>query len=491
VGSFSQSGPTTAKRLRLGVVTVTGLATMLIGFGCGSGPSPPPNAVAITPMCTILCDAQDVGSPSPSSVLFVADRTDPGAASNFTALRSASGPTANLAIGTPTADRGPYAASEAWQRFPGSPVVWRALATPAPLNRTAPGSFDFRGSSWQINLQTDTTTPRADGWSGILGTGSANSGREIDGPEQAAFALPQLMAVGVSEPQVFACAGGRTQKNDGRTTWLLEAIPPNVGRGDGRVSFIQDLLYGDDKFTPTSGDVLAPPVTSPPQPTVRGPGDPSGGWGAVKCGMTQVEDDLATRELHMIAVTNGRLFHAMASDWGPATFGGSSFNRFGNISRWDDVSQTLGVNFGTITEAAIVARPSAISVFFLAESGGRTRLWHTVRFSDGSWRPAQDVWALSGDAPTGTAFSFGGVAAANCPAYAAGVWDASSTETLVAIWEPNQVHVIRVVPTARQWQTGATGIYAPWETIPLLTGFRVHSVAVTARPFRDDLMPVP
>ena len=472
-------------------------------------------------MCTLFCNAYDRTfidadgrvSPAWNGSLFVADRTDPSTGSNFTPLRATSGdqgePIGDTRIGGRFDARPPgdaykpskfdaYAISEAWQRFPGSPVVWRALATPASRD-TGTGS-DTLGSAWQIDAQN--AAGRWPNTLAMLGTGSANSGSEADDPDTAALAVPQLMSVGVSEPQVFACAGERTQNDAGRTTWLLEAIPPDVGRGNGRVEGIQDLLYGDDKWVRPPSEPLSPAPTAPPTPTIRGPGDPSGGWGAVQCAMTQVEDDRATRELHMISVAKGHLSHAMASGWGTATNdNGTSFNRFGAISRWSDVSQQLGVNFGTITSAAIVARPSAISVFFLAAAGGRYRLWHTVRFPDGSWRPAKDVLALSGDAPTGVVRELRGVAAANCPAYGADVWDASSTETTVAIWTgdpgnniPNQVLVIRVVPTPQQWQTGTTGVYAPWQNVPIGEvgsdpRLVLRSVAVTARPFPNDVWP--
>ena len=467
-------------------------------------------------MCTILCDAYDRFhidadgrvSPAWNGSLFVADRTDPGGGSNFTPMRAVTGPIGNPRLRTPGVACPPgdayrpcaedaYAVSEAWQRLPGSPLVWRALATPASRD-TGTGS-DTLGSAWQINAQRNTAA-----WSGVVGTGSANRGDEADDPDTAALAVPQLMTVGVSEPQVFACAGERTQNDAGRTTWLVEAIPPDVGRGNPRVERIQDLLYGDDKWVRPPSEPLSPAPTAPPTPTIRGPGDPSGGLGAVQCAMTQVEDDPATRELHMISVAKGHLSHAMASGWGTATNdNGTTFNRFGAISRWSDVSQQLGVNFGTITSAAIVARPSAISVFFIAAAGGRYRLWHTVRFPDGSWRPAKDVLALSGDAPTGVVRELRGVAAANCPAYGADVWDASSTEITVAVWSgdpgnaiPNQVLAIRVVPTPQQWQTGATGVYAPWQNVPVgKVGddprLVIRSVAVTARPFRDNGGPVP
>jgi hypothetical protein len=503
VGFASASSPTTPKRLRLGVVIATSLATMLVGCDCGSSGSTP-SAVSITPMCTILCNAYRPPPNAPNGRVFVADRTDPNDGSNFTALRAMSGP---LGFSRPAIVEVPksFAVTEAWLRAPGSPVVLRGLAMPARRN-SSQGPFgtenapDFNGSSWEIDWQANDTSVRSDGWMGTLATGTANRGDETDSEETAAWTVPQLMAVGVSEPQVFACAGGRTQKGH-RTTKLYEVIPPSRpggggGYGGGDVQLIEDVLYGDDEFVSTN-DPLAP-ASKPPEPTVSGPGDLSGGWGAVQCAMTQVGDDLATRELHMIVVAKGHLYHAVASDWGPATDenGNVIFSRFRAISQWQEIPQALGANFGTITSAAIVARSSALSVFFLAEAGGRTRLWHTVRFSDGSWRAAKDVFAYSGDAPNGTVYHLGGVAAADCPAYGASVWDASSTETLVAIWggsDPNQVLVIRVVQSPQKWQSGMTGVYAPWQSVPEgeLSGFSLRSVAVTARPFRDDLMPVP
>jgi hypothetical protein len=109
------------------------------------------------------------------------------------------------------------------------------------------------------------------------------------------------------------------------------------------------------------------------------------------------------------------------------------------------------------------------------------------------WRPAQDVLAQSGDAANGLVDEVH-VSAGLCPTYAAGVWDASSTETLLAIWggsNPNQVNVVRV------GSPGATGVYSPLRNVPSgstggSTGrFTLHSVVVSARPFGDDAMPFP
>lgn len=218
--------------------------------------------------------------------------------------------------------------------------------------------------------------------------------------------------------------------------------------------------------------------------------------------MSQVDDNIATRELHMLAIRGGVLYHSMASNFGPVTDGnGRQFNRFRDVSGWGDVGQVLGGGFGNITSAAIVAQPSAINVFFIAESGGLYRLWHAVRFSagGGSWRPSVDVLSRSGDAPNGSVYSYK-VSAGICPAFGAAVWDAQNTELLVALLGgPNrsEVLVIRVVSTPRQWRPGVNGVYSPWASLPgipadaLNNTFIPRDVVVTARPFRDNATPPP
>jgi hypothetical protein len=106
----------------------------------------------------------------------------------------------------------------------------------------------------------------------------------------------------------------------------------------------------------------------------------------MRCSLVQKDDDVTTRELHLVAIGGGRLVHGMLTNFSEAKDGsGFAFNRFNTVSQWEDLSQVLGMNFGTITSAAIVALPSrAISVFFMAEAGGVYRLWHTVRFASGS-----------------------------------------------------------------------------------------------------------
>lgn len=474
--------------LRAGLVVAIVSVT---SSSCGGGGSATTSSqLAVRPVCTILCQGFLRNGPVDNGLVFVSERTAATPDSHFTPLRPVSGPVGNPAdSGIPPA----YAVSEVWERFPLSPVVYRAFATDGPP-RTG-------GSTWGIQAQDATGA-----WSGIFGTGSANNGSERDFPEVGALYVPQLMTVGVADPQVFACAGSRTEDDRARTTRLIEVSGPNAGRvapgttsGTYQISGVQDLLNGDRFFT-ASGPLASP---TPPTPAVYGPGDPTG-TGAVQCAMRQFEDDLATRELHMIVIKQGHLYHSLASDWGTATRGdGTTFSRFRAASGWTDVEQALGQNFGTITSAAIVAYPSAISVFFVAQSGGRYRVWHTVRYSaSGLWRPARDVLALSGDAPNGTTDGVN-VSAGVCPTSAATVWDAASTETLLAIWPvpnpnqvtPDQVNVLRVVSTAQEWRPGVTGFYSPMQQVPRgstdAKEFVLQSVVVSARPFADDGTPFP
>jgi hypothetical protein len=444
-------------------------------------------------MCTILCEVASTSVISWNGQVFVSERVDPNVDHGFTAFRPMSNPRGNPAIGytNPTGVPDTYGISEAWLRRPGAPEVHRAQATNAP-RITSAGPDDW-ASAWNIRAQDASGT-----WSGVFGTGSANRGAEPDPPEVGAITVPRFMPVGLANPQMFACAGARTEDNAERTTWLIESTAPSAARGtSGGIMLIQDLLNGDDRFVPNAPGTPIGPAT-PPTPPVSGPGIPIRN-GSVQCAMPQLDDDLATRELHMLAIDNGVLYHSMASNFGPVTSGdGSTFSRFRTVSGWGEVGLALGGGFGTIISAAIVAHPRAISVFFVAESGGRYRLWHTVRFSagGGSWRTVKDVLALSGDAPTGTVYPFQ-VSAGICPELGAFVWDAATTETLVALRggpNPLEVLVIRVVSTPRQWRAGVYGDYSPWKSVPsgTLSGqFILRNVVVTARPFRDDAAPPP
>jgi hypothetical protein len=476
------------------IIAVSSAVLLAACASRGSGPRP----VAVAPMCTILAETRaDNPRLNPRVAIegrvLVAERVDANVDHGFTPFRGISGPRGNPAIGF-TADV--YGMSEAWLRRPLSPEVHRAQATPAP--RAIPGGTDLNGSAWSMTAQDAMGT-----WSPVFFVGTANRGDEQDDPVAAALTVPRFMPVGLSNPQMFACAGARTEDGAERTTWLIESMAPNAARGIpfGRVDLIQDLLNGDAHFVPNAPGPLVGPAT-PPTPTISGPGNPIRN-GSVQCAMTQLDDQLTTRELHMLGIHNGVLYHSMANNFGPVTRGtGSTFSRFRTISPWGDVGRALGGGFGTIVSAAIVAsRPRAVSVFFVAESGGRYRLWHAVRFSaTNRWRPVDDVLAVSGDAPNGSVYAYR-VFAGTCPALGAAVWDAQSTEGMVALLGgPNQfeVLVIRVLSTPQQWRPGVSGIYSPWRHLGVLgrgvdpaRRFGVQGLVVVGRPFRDDARPRP
>lgn len=442
--------------------------------------------VPVAPMCTIL--AVDFEINPKVDVALVSERTDPAVSHGFTRFRAIGTPRGNPAVGfTPDV----YGISEAWSRNSAGPVVYQAQAHPA----RRPASGDFNASAWSIQTQDAAGT-----WSPVIATFSANRGNEQDDPAAGGLTVPQLMPVGVANPQVFGCAGARSEDNAVRTTWLIEAMAPNAAAGTrGDVMFIQDLLNGDDRFVRNAPGPLIGPA-NPPTPTITGrPGNPVR-EGSVQCAMTQLEDNLATRELHMLAISNGVLFHIMASDFGPATSSpGSTFNRFRAVSQWAEVGQALGGGFGNIVAATLVAsHPTAISVFFVAESGGRYSLWHAVRFSanGGSWRPADDVLRLNGGHPSGAGFPFH-VAAGTCPV----LGQPQDSVLVYAMWD-NDHRIIwfgRFASTPREWLPGLQGNYsALFDLSRRLAGTSdtsrhdtIQNLVIVAGPFRDDARPPP
>jgi hypothetical protein len=459
------------------VVAVTLLAAVVgAGASCDGGGGGGRSTIAIHPACTILCEVGNQSVSRWNGSVFVSERTSPTEPSNFTPFHAMKGPLGNPVIplnssGVPDT----YAVNEVWQRFPGSPVVFRAQVTPE-TRHTSDGTTDSFASSWTLDAQDATGL-----WSHV-GSGQASNGTDADSPEIAALHIPQLMAVGVANPQVFACAGLKTEDGRARTTRLIEAIAANADRGvTASAPRIQDLLYGDRYFKPLPPDILAPdPPQTPPTPPVGGAGD-STKWGEVTgCAMRQDGDDLTTRELHMILVANGHLYYSIASDWGTVKDGNDNpISRFRAVSAWADVEQAIGVNYGPISSAAVVAQPQGVSYFFTAASGGgRYRIWHVLRRPDGTWRPAQEVLALSGDAPNGTVYAFN-VAAARCPKYNAGVWDEAGSETVLALWGGPVSKEVLVINT-----DGST--YSAWRGVALgaMSGtFFLRNVRVSARPF--------
>ncbi len=449
-----------------------------------SGGGPGTVTLPVDPTCTILAVSSLKNNTIDTVMESRRSLTNSSAIGGFTPFRSLSGPRSNPPVaGNVNVDV--YGISEAWFRRPSNATVVLAQAHGAPRQ----GATDSLASAWSIRAQD-----AAGSWSPVFAGGSANRGDEIDDSAAGALTVPQLMTVGTANLQMFACAGWRTQDNTGRSTWLIEIIPPNTAAGlGGSAAPVQDVLYGDDRFVPnaTGGPLIGP--ANPPSPRVSGPGDQARN-GHAQCAMTQLNDDLTTRELHMMVVDRGRLYHSMASGFGPAhdDNGLVISNRFSSISGWADVSTALGVNFGNIESATLVAsRPTAISIIFEAENGGRHRLWHTVRLSTGggSWRPADDVTTASGASLNGLVESWN-VAAGICPSFDN---SPNAPDELVYItWNNSGTFVGRVVSTPRTWAPGITGLYSPLTSIPGILVFPnnpnrqnvAQSVRLFTRPFQ-------
>jgi hypothetical protein len=214
--------------------------------------------------------------------------------------------------------------------------------------------------------------------------------------------------------------------------------------------------------------------------------------------MSQFEDDVSTRELHMVALRNGTLYHSMANNFGTVMRDGGAgpaFNRFRTVSTWSATGRAMGSGFGPISDVAIVARPRALHVFFVDEMNGRYRLWHAVRFSagGGSWRFAEDVMFLNGasNAGAGTHFPFR-IAAGLC----AQAEKPQETELVYTLWSDalETIWAGRIVSTPQQWLPTMNSSFSP--VFDVSRSFprsndstrehTIHSMSIGTRPFRDE-----
>ena len=342
------------------ILPVVGFGVLVSCGGGGGGGAPATPTVPISPFCSIVESESFINPPLHESNS--TERLDATTANHFNRIHDTSGPRNNPFIFNNT---DLYAVDEVWLHRASAAVV---RASVHPANRV--NTTDGLASAWSIRFQDASGK-----WSGDLAKGSANGGNDMDDPQTAARMVPQLMTVGSATTEVFACAGGRTEDNTGRTTWLLEVTPPATATSATNpgvtVMSIQDVIYGDDHFLPNAPGPLRGPA-NPPTPNVHGPGDAAHN-GSVQCAMTQVGDNVATRELHMIALYNGVLYHSMASNYStPTSDPNGNFKRFASISPWASVTQALGGTFGDVVSAAIVAsRQSAVSVFFVAKAGAQ------------------------------------------------------------------------------------------------------------------------
>jgi hypothetical protein len=207
--------------------------------------------------------------------------------------------------------------------------------------------------------------------------------------------------------------------------------------------------------------------------------------------MTQSGDDVSTRELHLLQLGGGRLVHAVLGGWSPTDQG---FSRFNVVSPWSDVENVIG-NVGGISSAAIVAdRPNSVSVFFVAGSNGRYRLWHTVRFrTQGSWLAPRNVLQLNGFDPTDSGqVQPMSITAGVCPHFAGGGAATNTGDAVVAIWggglgDPDGAF-IQAASTPRDWP-GPTSHYGTYSPVYRAvagsrpTGTLIMRIEVAARPF--------
>src|SRR5207247_235330 len=166
------------------------------------------STLAVAPMGTIL--AVHFGGVDSATGLHegephIAYRDDPNVSHGFTGFGYAT------PRGDPTCCNGEvYALSEAWFTTAAGPVVVRAQAHPA----RRPAFGDFEASAWSLRAQDATGA-----WSPVFAGGTANRGlNEVDDQEAGGKTVPQLMTVGKANPQMFACAGGRSEDNAVRTT---------------------------------------------------------------------------------------------------------------------------------------------------------------------------------------------------------------------------------------------------------------------------------
>jgi hypothetical protein len=462
--------------------------------GCNTqGPRTP--RLTDAPMCTIHAvtfGAAPAGGDG-VDVALVSERAgpnpDPNTQAGFSRFRGIARPVGNPTLGfTPDV----YGFSEAWTRNTRGSVVVRAQSHPARRGGTGP----FSASAWTLHVQDATGT-----WSASSRALSAHRGTEVDTPAAGALMVPQLMPVGEATQQVFGCAGERSDDDVVRTTWLIEALVGNPALGTPApptIAFVQDLLSGDDRFVPNAPGILRGPANAP-TPRINGRPGPPIREGSVKCAMTQLRDDVSTRELHMLAVNNGVLYHSMANNFSNAVSdagAGSAFPRFNTVSTWGDVGSALGGGFGHILDAVIVARPQAVHVLFVAQQGSSYKLWHAVRFSanGGSWRPADDVLRLNGGHPSGAGFPFR-IAAGLCPQQE----DPQSTELVYTMWADAQDMIWsgRMVSTPRVWLPGLQGAYSPLYDLSRLMGRNadpaqrstINRMEIGTRPFSDNARP--
>jgi hypothetical protein len=477
----------------------------MTGCAARSSNGTPPPRVTLAPMCSILAEVSSSAEFAWNGQVFVSDRNDDSprgqGAYNFGAFRPMAGPLGNprvLTVSTVTKIPDTYGVDEAWFRWLADPdarsfpMIYRSQSTPANRPTGAGGIGDSFGGSWIIAEQdSDGAWRNTD-----VGHGSATQINDPVTPEMGMATVPHFMWVGLANPHLFACAGGRTtglnrvtgEPTGQPTTWLIEVIPAVTAFTPPTA--IQDVLYG------ASGK----------------PGDPTG-YGAVDCAMSQISDDVTSRQLHLFALKDGKLQYAKLSNFGSTTTSsGFTDNRFRTVSDWIDVGSLMGPGHENITSFAAVGLPAGLRLFFVAKvpnTNNAVSLYET-RNVNGTWTLATDVFWAAGNTPGGGGVSLPDpsdtlkVSAALCPAFGAmgaSTWSELSAQTVVAIannlrFQP--AYVILALDKPQDWGIGQPpSIYSPWLRIAVgsmtqatgTSGFSVRGLRVVRRPFADNALP--
>lgn len=471
-------------------------AAALAAASCTTTGTAGPPLVPLKPLCTVQVSAWMPALPNWNGTVFVADRDGgvPGPAvsgADFSPFHAPGGPLGNPAAltGSPFVDV--YGIGEGWFRSLTVNEVDRGQLTPDVIEES--GTKTSNGGTQFFSVE-----PQTGSFNGVSDSSFQAAKGVFEPTIDTVEAAPRFLFVGQAEPHMFACAGGVAQNHSDPTTWLFEIT--GAGTTTRQLMFVQDVLNGDDKFTPCDPKTapLCDPKAGKPQPSISGPGDDKSVNGIVACAMTQDGDALATRALHLVSLKDGKIWHSMETNFPTAN------DRFRDHTPWVEVLPVAlantGVDLGQVESVAITARYQALHVFFVTSKNGRHFLFHTVRFPNGTWRLPVDVFADSGDATSGVTNAIR-VGAGTCPAPGMDPNADPQAEMLVGLiglGGPGQtIYTVRILDSSVDW--GVPGRppspYAPWRSIgdgALDTSkFSVRGVRVVARPFSDLATPPP
>jgi hypothetical protein len=313
------------------------------------------------------------------------------------------------------------------------------------------------------------------------------------------------MQVGVNSPRLFACPGALTDDGKSSTTALYEVTPRGTAGQPATVTFIQDLLNGDSRFTvrPSKGEPLSPGyVDQAPVPSMTGPAGNEVTQGIVRCAMTQTGDDTSSLKLHLFAIQGSWLLHATVTSWGSVTQHQSqgspvAFSRLRVVSPWEEVLQLFPTTFGDLQHIAVVSTgmDNLIHIFFVGKTnvgaGDIYHLWHMRSSSNNdSFATPIDVLLASGGSPVGTPYDMP-IQGAFCPGYGDSQRADVNKEIVLTffIQATNSIIVQQVGRQVTTWTPARTpSMYSPWQVVPhvgIPAEFNILRSRVSLRPFGE------